>query len=128
MELPEDLFFTKEHEWVRAENNRATVGITVFASEKLGDITFIELPNLGDSLNKDDTFGVVESVKAVSDLFSPVSGKVLEINDSLVDSPEILNSDQYDDGWIIRIEMSDPEELKTLMNVSDYKTYCEEEK
>ena len=128
MEFPEDLKYSKEHEWVLVEGNTATVGITDYAQDQLGDIVFVELPAIDDKVSKEDAFGVVESVKAVSDIYAPVSGKVLEINDDLPDNPEMLNEDPYGDGWIIKIEMSDPDELKDLMSASEYEEYVAEEK
>src|SRR5574337_477066 len=115
MEFPEDLKYSKEHEWVLVEGNVATVGITDYAQDQLGDIVFVELPAVGDKVSKEDAFGVVESVKAVSDIYAPISGKVLEVNDDLPENPEMLNEDPYGDGWIIKIEMNDPEELQDLM-------------
>lgn len=127
MTIPDNLLYTKEHEWVKEENGYVYVGITDFAADKLGDITFVELPGAGDALNQNDTFGVVESVKAVSDLFSPVSGKIVESNEALNDEPEILNTDPYEKGWIVKIEMSDRGELEDLMSPKDYENFCKEE-
>lgn len=128
MEFPEDLKYSKEHEWVLVEGNVATVGITDYAQDQLGDIVFVELPAVSDKVSKEDAFGVVESVKAVSDIYAPVSGKVLEVNDDLPENPEMLNEDPYGDGWIIKIEMSDPEELQDLMTATEYEEYVAEEK
>src|SRR5713101_7022582 len=128
MEFPEDLKYSKEHEWVLVEGNVATVGITDYAQDQLGDIVFVELPAIGDKVSKEDAFGVVESVKAVSDIYAPVSGKVLEVNDDLPENPEMLNEDAYGDGWIIKIEMSDIDELKDLMTAAEYEEYVAEEK
>lgn len=128
MEFPEDVKYSKEHEWVLVEGGVATVGITDYAQDQLGDIVFVELPAVGDKVSKEDAFGVVESVKAVSDIYAPVSGKVLEVNDDLPENPEMLNEDPYGDGWIIKIEMSDPEELDDLMNAAEYEQYVAEEK
>ena len=128
MEFPEDYKYSKEHEWVLVEGNVATVGITDFAQDQLGDIVFVELPAVGDKVSKEDAFGVVESVKAVSDIYAPVSGKVLEVNDDLPENPEMLNEDAYGDGWIIKIDMSDPEELNDLMTAAEYEEYVAEEK
>jgi glycine cleavage system H protein len=128
MEFPEDLKYSKEHEWVLVEGNVATVGITDFAQDQLGDIVFVELPGVGDKVSKEDAFGVVESVKAVSDIYAPVSGKVLEVNDDLPENPEMINEDAYGDGWIIKIEMNDPEELQELMTAAEYEEYVAEEK
>ena len=128
MEFPEDYKYSKEHEWVLVEGNVATIGITDFAQDQLGDIVFVELPAVGDKVSKEDAFGVVESVKAVSDIYAPVSGKVLEVNDDLPENPEMLNEDAYGDGWIIKIEMSDPEELNDLLSATEYEEYLAEEK
>ena len=128
MEFPEDLKYSKEHEWVLVEDNVATVGITEFAQDQLGDIVFVELPAVGDKVSKEDAFGVVESVKAVSDIYAPVSGKVLEVNDDLPENPEMVNEDAYGDGWMIKVEMNDPEELQDLMSAAEYEEYVAEEK
>jgi glycine cleavage system H protein len=128
MEFPGDLKYTKEHEWVLVEDNVAIVGITDFAQDQLGDIVFVELPAIGDKVSKEDAFGVVESVKAVSDIYAPVSGKVLEVNDDLPENPEMINEDAYGDGWLIKIEMNDPEELQDLMTATEYEEYVAEEK
>ncbi|MBI5047878.1 MAG: glycine cleavage system protein GcvH [Deltaproteobacteria bacterium] len=128
MEFPKDLRYTKEHEWVRVEGNIATVGITDYAQDSLGDVVYLELPGDGAAVTKDETFGVVESVKAVSDLYSPISGAVIEINDALVDSPEVINDDPYGDAWMLKVEMNTPVELKELLTADEYKKYVEEEK
>jgi glycine cleavage system H protein len=120
MSYPDDLRYSKEHEWVRAEGSRATIGITSFAADELGDIVFIELPEVGGRLTQFATFGVVESVKAVSDLYAPVSGEVTEVNEALRDGPELLNSDPFGEGWIARVELSDPSELEALMDAQGY--------
>ena len=117
---PNDLKYSKEHEWARADGNTATVGITTFATESLGDVVFVSLPAVGDEIKQFAKFGEVESVKAVSDLFSPVSGKVVEVNGSTADSPELVNNDTYGDGWLIKVEMSDASELDGLMDSSAY--------
>ena len=128
MEFPEDLKYSKEHEWVLVEGGVATVGITDYAQDQLGDIVFVELPAVGDKVSKEDAFGVVESVKAVSDIYAPVSGKVVEVNDDLPENPEMLNEDSYGDGWIIKIEMNDLDELQDLMTAGEYEEYVAEEK
>ncbi len=120
MNFPEDLKYTSEHEWVRIEGDVATVGITDYAQDQLGDIVFVELPEEGETIEKGDTFGVVESTKSVSDLYVPVSGAVLESNDPLLDTPEIINEDPYGEGWMIRIKVSDPTELKELLDAKAY--------
>ena len=120
MAYPDDLCYSKEHEWVRVDGSRATIGITSFAAEELGDIVFVELPEVGAVLKQFATFGVVESVKAVSDLFAPVSGEVMEVNDALRDAPELLNSDPFGEGWIAKVELADPAELDALMDAAAY--------
>jgi len=127
MKFPKKLRYTREHEWVLIEGSQATVGITDFAQHELGEVVFVELPKVGDSVTKDEPFGVVESVKAASDVYAPVSGEVSEINDDLVSSPELLNDDPYGDAWLIRVEMSDPSEVEHLMSAEEYKDYVEEE-
>ncbi len=128
MEFPEGLKYSKEHEWVSVEDKIATIGITEYAQEELGDIVYVELPEVGDKLVKDDPFGAVESVKAVSDVYSPVSGTVLEVNDALPDSPETINEDVYGDGWMVRVEMTDMAELKDLMTAEEYAEYVEQQR
>jgi glycine cleavage system H protein len=117
---PDDLRYSKDHEWVRVDGSNATIGITRFAADELGDIVFVELPEVGGSLSQFATFGVVESVKAVSDLYAPVSGRVVEVNDALRETPELLNSDAYGEGWIARLELADPSELDKLMDADAY--------
>ena len=114
MEVPKDLLYTKEHEWLRVNGSKGVVGITHFAQDQLGDVVFVELPKEGADLNGNATFGVVESVKAVSDLYAPVSGTVTEANQHLNDEPELVNSDPFEDGWMLRIEMSDASEMDGL--------------
>ena len=121
MIIPEELFYTKEHEWAKIEDNIAIVGITDFAQSQLGDIIFIEFPNIGDEFKKDDVFGEIEAVKTVSELYSPLSGKITEINLELEDSPEKVNSDPYGDGWIIKVKLSRMHEKSNLMKPSAYK-------
>lgn len=120
MAYPDDLRYSKEHEWVRTEDETATIGITSFAADELGDIVFVELPEVGAALSQFGTFGVVESVKAVSDLFSPVSGEVIEVNETLRDAPELLNSDPFGEGWIAKVRLSDASELDSLMDADAY--------
>jgi len=127
MDFPKDLKYTKDHEWVRIEEQAAEVGITEYAQEELGDITYLELPEEGDFVSKDDTFGVIESVKTTSDLFAPVSGTVVERNDPLFDSPEMINEDPFGEGWMIRVAMADPSELDELMSADEYEEYIKEE-
>ena len=117
---PNDLKYSKEHEWARVDGDTATVGITTFATESLGDVVFVSLPSAGDEVKQFGKFGEVESVKAVSDLFSPVSGKVIEVNQATASSPEIVNNDTYGEGWLIKVELSDTRELDGLMDSSAY--------
>ncbi|HHL40911.1 MAG TPA: glycine cleavage system protein GcvH [Deltaproteobacteria bacterium] len=128
MEFPKDLKYTKEHEWIRVENDSVVVGITDYAQDSLGDIVYLELPQEGATVTKDEPFGVVESVKAVSDLYSPVSGTVIEVNDAIVDSPEVVNDDPYGDAWMIRIELSSKADLDGLLSADEYRGFIEEEK
>ena len=125
-EYPDDLLYTREHEWARVDGTRAVIGITRFAVEQLGDITQVDLPKEGDSVKKDEVFGTVESVKAVSDLFAPLSGKVVKVNDPLKDSPEYVNDDCYDEGWMVEIELSVESEKAGLMSAKQYKEFLEE--
>lgn len=120
MDFPKDLKYTKEHEWIRVEGNVATVGITEFAQSELGDIVYVEVETLDETLAKDDVFGSVEAVKTVSDLFMPLSGTITEFNDSLESEPETVNSDPYGTGWMIKIEMSDLSEIGALMDAAAY--------
>jgi glycine cleavage system H protein len=128
MEFPEDLKYSKEHEWARLESEGLVVGITDYAQENLGEIVYVELPEEGSKVSRSEAFGVVESTKAVSDLYAPVTGTVTEVNDTLLDNPELINEDPYEDGWMIRIAMSDETELGKLMDAAEYTTFIEEEK
>ncbi len=119
--IPEDNYYTKEHEWAQVDENIVTVGVTEFAQNQLGEIVYVELPEEGQKVTQNQPFGVVESVKAVSDLYSPVSGTVIEVNNALVDDPAPLNDDPMNDGWLIRIEMDTEKELAQLMRAGDYK-------
>jgi glycine cleavage system H protein len=127
MNFPEDVRYTKDHEWIRAKGNQFVVGITDFAQDQLGDVVFVELPDVGDLVKKGESFGVVESTKAVSELFAPVSGKVVEVNDPLTDAPETINEDPYEEGWMIVVEPSDAKEVEALMDASAYKAFVEEQ-
>ena len=120
MDVKENLKYTKDHEWVKLDGNIATVGITDFAQGELGDIVYVEVDTVDETLNKDEVFGTVEAVKTVSDLFLPMSGKIIEFNDSLSDSPESINDSPYEKGWIIKVEVSNPEEINELLNNNDY--------
>ena len=121
MNLPNDLKYTKEHEWVRIDDNILTVGITDHAQSELGDIIFIEFPELNQMISKDEPFGTIEAVKTVADLFGPVSGKVIEINEALEDSPDLVNSDCYGQGWIVKITYTDHSQLDDLLDSEKYK-------
>tara|TARA_B100001964_G_scaffold210408_1_gene244744 strand:- start:401 stop:790 length:390 start_codon:yes stop_codon:yes gene_type:complete len=127
MEFPESLLYTKEHEWVKVEANEATVGITDYAQKELGDIVFVELPDVNEELEQSKRFGVVESVKTVSDLFSPLNGKVIEVNTSLEAEPELVNASPFENGWMLKLEIKNKEEIKTLLSAADYKKFVEEE-
>ncbi len=127
MNYPDDLKYTKEHEWCRVKGNRVVVGITDHAQDALGDIVYVELPEVGDPVKKGEAFGVVESTKAVSELFSPVTGKVVEVNDPLSDAPETINEDPYEEGWMIQVEVSDFKELETLLDGPAYQKFIQEE-
>jgi len=122
MNFPENLKYTKDHEWVRVEGNVATIGITDFAQGELGDIVYVEIETEGEELAQEEIFGTVEAVKTVSDLFMPVSGKVLEVNPALQSNPEGVNKDPYGNGWMIKLEMKDAGEVSNLMSAADYKS------
>ena len=124
MEIPNDLLYTIEHEWVRLKNNRATVGVTDFAQGQLGDVVFVELPVEGTGLAKESTFGVVESVKTVSDIYAPVTGKVVAVNKNLESQPELVNSDPYGQGWMIEIEFSNSSPEQSLLSADQYREQC----
>ncbi len=128
MEIPPVLKYSKEHEWVATEGSVATVGITDYAQDQLGEIVYVELPAVGDKISKDDPFGVVESVKAVSDIYAPLSGTVIEINEDLPESPEVVNEDPYGDGWLIKVKISDAAELDDLMDNEEYEELVAKEK
>ncbi len=121
MNIPEDLLYTKEHEWAKIEGDTATVGITDYAQGELGDIVFVELPQVGDTVTKDESFGTIEAVKAVSDLYAPLSGEVAEVNGALEETPETVNQSPYEDGWMIKIKLSDPSEKESLLSPDEYK-------
>ncbi|HTP24449.1 MAG TPA: glycine cleavage system protein GcvH [Anaeromyxobacteraceae bacterium] len=127
MNFPDDLRYTRDHEWCRISGSRAVVGITDHAQNRLGDIVYVELPDVGEPVKKGDSFGVVESTKAVSELFSPITGKVVEVNDPLTDSPETINEDPYEEGWMIQVECSDPKEIEALFDAAAYQEYLQEE-
>ena len=126
MNFPSEFKYTKDHEWAKKEGDVVTVGVTDYAQDALGDVVFLELPEIESEISKGETFGVVESVKAVSDLYAPLSGKVIKINEALVDEPETINEDPYENGWMIEIEMSDESELDNLMDLAQYEAYVKE--
>jgi glycine cleavage system H protein len=125
MEIPKELLYTEEHEWILVDdiNSTATIGITDYAQGELGDIVFIELPDINDEVKQMESFGTIEAVKAVSDLFSPVSGVIVEVNTVLQDQPELINQDPYDKGWMIKVKLANPSELEALMSPDDYKKH-----
>ena len=125
MKLPQNLKYTTEHEWINVEGDHAVVGITAFAQGELGDIVFVEIETEGETLEKGETFGTIEAVKTVSDLFMPVGGKVLEINPALEASPELVNKDPYGQGWLIKISVNNPSELEELLNADQYQAMLE---
>ncbi|PYV38878.1 MAG: glycine cleavage system protein GcvH [Acidobacteria bacterium] len=127
MKFPEDCLYTKQHEWVKVKGDTATVGITDYAQKELGDVVFVELPKVGDTFDTNEPFGNVESVKAVSEVFCPVAGEVLEVNQDLVSSPEWVNTDPYGDAWFVKLKVTDPEEFKELFNSEEYEEYVAEE-
>ncbi len=127
MNVPEELLYTKEHEWIRMSDGNATIGITDFAQNELGDIVFVELPQVGDTFKANDPFGSLESVKAVSEAYMPIDGEVTQINEILLGSPEKINDAPYSDGWVIQIRPLDPDSLKELMNSTEYSNYVAEE-
>lgn len=125
--VPDDLKFTKKHEWIRVDGDKGTVGISDYAQGELGDIVFVELPQVGAKVKQMKPFGTIEAVKAVTDLYAPVSGEILETNPELKDKPETINSDPYGDGWIIKLRIEDPGELENLLSPADYEKLLEKE-
>ena len=125
---PEELHYTQSHEWVRIDGEIGTIGITEHAQKELGEIVYLELPSVGEKISKDDHFGVVESVKAVSDIYAPVSGTVVEVNEGLPESPEVINEDPYGDGWLIKVRVSDLSEMEDLMDGEEYEEMVAKEK
>ena len=123
MNFPKDLRYTKDHEWARIDSNVVTIGVTDHAQSSLGDVVFVELPKVGRELRAGETFGVVESIKAVSDLYSPVAGKVVAVNDPLINEPALVNSSAYDQAWMIRVQVADPSVLSGLMDAAAYEGY-----
>ncbi len=125
MSAPQDLHFTKTHEWVRLDGDVATVGITDHAQSELGDITYLELPEIGDEVSRSQPFGIVESVKAASDIYAPVDGEVVERNEQAVEAPDLVNSSPYDRAWLIKIRLADPSQVESLMTPGDYDAFAE---
>ncbi len=123
-DTPKDLYYAATHEWVRIEGDEAVIGITDHAQDALGDLVFVELPEVGDVLHAGDEAGVVESVKAASDIYAPISGQVVAVNEDLADSPELVNSNPYHDGWMFRLRISDQAELQELLNAAEYNEQC----
>lgn len=122
--IPTELKYTKEDEWIRVDGDSATIGITDYAQDALSDIVYLELPDVGDDVSAEDIFGVVESVKAAADLYAPLSGTITEVNEDLLDTPETVNEDPYDEAWLIKMTISDPSELDGLMDSEAYAEYC----
>lgn len=127
MEVPKDLRYTNEHEWLKVEGTKGVVGITQFAQDQLGDVVFVEVPAVGTELAAENTFGVVESVKTVSDLYAPVAGKVAAVNKDLEANPELVNQDPYGKGWMVEIELSDPAQADGLLSAADYEAFIKEQ-
>jgi glycine cleavage system H protein len=125
--VPSDLKYTKDHEWVRQQDGRVVVGITYHAQQQLGDVVYVELPKVGDTFDAEDAFGSIESVKAVSEAFAPIGGKVVKINEELMESPELINDDPYGDGWLIELEPSNTQQLGELLDAAAYEAYVKEE-
>ena len=128
MEFPDDLKYNRSHEWIRINGDVAVIGITAYASEELGDIVYVELPEENDEIEKDAAFGVLESVKATADLYAPISGKVVEVNTPLEDAPEVVNEEPYGEGWMIAVNVAQPEELEDLMDAVAYQQFVDEER
>lgn len=126
-EIPDGLYFTKSHEWAKVDGDEAIIGVSDFAQNELGDITYLELPEPGSSITQGEPLGVIESVKAASDIYAPLSGEVLEANQNVVDSPELVNSSPYDKAWLVRIKMSDTSEVGNLMDSKVYTSFAEEQ-
>ena len=126
MTAPRDLRYTKSHEWVRIDGDIATIGLSDYAQAELGDITYLELPEVGSNVTQSEPFGVVESVKAASDIYAPLDGEVIEINSAAVDAPDVVNASPYDNAWLVKVRLSDPAQIETLMDPDTYDTFAEE--
>ena len=127
MNIPDNLRYTREHEWISLDGNVVTIGVTDYAQEQLGDIVYVEFPKEGELVNSGETFGVLESVKAVSDCYTPVAGKIVEVNEPLADTPETVNEDCYGEGWLIKVELNNTSEMDAFMDANAYKAFVEEE-
>lgn len=125
MNTPDNLKYTKDHEWIKIDGDTATIGITDFAQSELGDIVYVEVETVGETLDKDEVFGTVEAVKTVSDLFLPLTGEILEFNETLEDEPEMVNEEPYEKGWMVKIKISNQDEIKDLMDAETYKSHIE---
>lgn len=124
--IPEDLHYSKDHEWIRVDGDAAAIGITDYAQHALGDVVYIELPSVGDKFTPHEAIGSVESVKAVSEVFTPIAGEVIEVNDGLNDNPEVVNTDPYGEGWMIKVKMDNPGEADAMLNAAEYEEYLSE--
>ncbi len=127
MEIPKELLYSEDHEWILVEGDQATIGISDFAQEELGDVVFVELPETGEELDQFDEFGVIESVKAVSDIYAPAGGEIVAVNEELLDQPELINEEPYEGGWLIKIKLADKAELDDLMDDQAYSEYLKED-
>jgi glycine cleavage system H protein len=126
MNIPDDLRYTEEHEWVKQDGDQVVVGITDYAQGELGDVVYVDLPSPGDHFDQNDPFGSIEAVKAASDLFTPMAGEIVEVNDQLGDEPETINKDPYGSGWMIKLKLDNPDDLESLLDASGYKTHIGE--
>lgn len=124
---PRDLKYDREHEWVRAEGEEAVIGISHFAQDQLGEVVFVDLPSVGEQVQAGETFGEIESVKSVSELIAPISGDITEVNDTLADTPEVVNDEPYGEGWMIKVRMADPTEVDSLMSAEEYEQFIAEQ-
>jgi glycine cleavage system H protein len=124
---PEDYLYSKDHEWISVQDSEGTVGITDYAQHELGDVVYVDLPEVGDSLEANEPFGSVESVKAVSEIFAPVSGEIIEINSKLLDSPEMINESPHEQAWMVKLRLTNPDEIRGLLSAEEYEEYLEEQ-
>jgi glycine cleavage system H protein len=126
--LPDDLLYSKEHEWIRVEDDVCTLGVTEYAQNELGEVVFVELPEVGEVFNSGDEIGTIESVKAVAEVFTPVAGEIVEVNDAVVEDPELINDDPQGEGWLVKVRFSSADDLKNLLDAKAYEDYCKEGK